>query len=56
MLHHRTTDPGERAEHIAEGEAEKVLKETENLDLYHATFFQILNASLRELQPLPECD
>ena len=51
MLHHRTTDIGKRAEHIAEHEANKAYHQTGNPSLFFSVFHQEYEEALVELQP-----
>lgn len=49
MLHHHTNDPGERAWHIAEHEAQQVWETTGSYQLWYSAHKQIHKETLVEL-------
>lgn len=53
MLHHRTDDPGFRAMHIAEREANEYLHRTHDIDSYFNVMLAVNEEALHELQTLP---
>lgn len=48
MLHHRTNDPAERAESIADKAAEKVYREAYDYIASCKTWIKVYNEALRE--------
>ena len=56
MLHHRTTDPGERAADIAEHEAERAWRATRDFGVWSSTWETTYNNALREFAGKEEPD
>lgn len=48
---HYTEDPGEKAEHIADKEADRVWRMTRSYEAWSSAWKKIYNAALYEMQP-----